>query len=259
MKKLAERMSCGKKALIAYFTVGYPSIPQSAAAMRTLLDSGADCLEIGIPFSDPLADGPTIQAASNAAIRAGGNLRAGLEVCEDLRRTAPDVPIVIFTYYNPVYRMGLMNFARNVSSAGADAVLVPDLPIEEAGMLNEALVAFNAGMVFLAAPTSTERRLRLVQERSSGFVYAVSVTGVTGERTEMPDYLPAFVERIKAAGKLPVAVGFGVSGPGQAAAVARCADGVVVGIAFLNAYDAGGGDALASLAASLVKALDGAV
>jgi len=260
MDTLGGQMLSGKKALIAYFTIGYPSLIESVATCKALADAGADCIELGIPFSDPLADGPTIQAASYKAISAGGGLKAGIRAAGELRKSCVDVPLVIFSYYNPIFRMGLADFAKRASDADADAALVPDLPVEEAGPLIEALAAQKMSMIFLAAPTSTEKRLKLIQEHSSGFVYAVSVTGVTGvtgERKGLPDYLPGFVKRIKEAGKLPVAVGFGVSGPEQAEEVAKLADGVVVGSAFLHAYDTGGVKAAGRLAADIKKALGG--
>jgi tryptophan synthase alpha chain len=257
MDTLEKNMLSGKKALIAYFTIGYPSVMESVATCKALADAGADCIELGIPFSDPLADGPTIQAASYKAIAAGGGLKAGIRAAGELRKSCVDVPLVIFSYYNPIFRMGLADFAKRAADADADAALVPDLPVEEAGPLIEALVAQKLGMIFLAAPTSTANRLKLIQEHSSGFVYAVSVTGVTGERKGLPDYLPGFVKRIKEAGKLPVAVGFGVSGPEQAEEVAKLADGAVVGSAFLHAYDSGGVKAAGRLAGDIKKALGG--
>jgi tryptophan synthase alpha chain len=258
MESLRQKMSSGRKALVAYFTVGYPTLEKSAEVFRALAKAGADAIEVGIPFSDPLADGPVIQAASHKAIEAGGSLKAGLAQIKDMRAAGIDIPLIVFSYYNPIYRMGLMNFAREASEAGADAVLVPDLPIEEAGLLNEAVSALGMGMVFLVAPTSTTQRMRAAQERSCGFVYAVSVTGVTGERKALPEHLAGFVSRSRNAGRLPVAVGFGVSGPEQAREVAGYADGVVIGTAFLRAADEGGAAAVGRLAADIRKALDGA-
>jgi len=257
MDTLGKNMLSGKKALIAYFTIGYPSVVESVAVCKTLADAGADCIELGIPFSDPLADGPTIQAASYKAISAGGGLKAGIRAAGELRKSCVNVPLVVFSYYNPIFRMGVVEFAKRVAGADADAALVPDLPVEEAGPLIEALAPHKLGMVFLAAPTSTANRLKLIQEHSTGFVYAVSVTGVTGERKGLPDYLPGFVNKIREAGKLPVAVGFGVSTPKQAEEVAKLADGVVVGSAFLHAYDSGGVKAAGRLAGDIKKALGG--
>ncbi|MBN1809398.1 MAG: tryptophan synthase subunit alpha [Planctomycetes bacterium] len=258
MKKLEGLMRSGRKALIPYFTTCYPGAAESLETFKALAAAGADCLEIGIPFSDPLADGATIQASSHRAIEAGGSLRQGLGAAGQLRSAGVEIPLIVFTYYNPVYRMGLMNFARKAAEAGADGVLVPDLPVEESGLLREALAAFDMGMVFLAAPTSTAQRLRYAQEHSTGFVYAVSVAGVTGARKSIAERLPAFIERVRQAGDLPVGVGFGVSDPEQAVEVAGCADGVIIGSAFIDAYEKGGPEAVGRLAGEIRTALDGA-
>jgi len=258
MDKLSKKMRSGYKALVPYFTVGYPNIEESRKVFRAFAEAGADCIEIGIPFSDPLADGPTIQASSYKAIQAGGGLKAGLEMIKSLRAEGVEAPCVVFSYYNPIYRMGIMEFAKKAADAEADAALVPDLPVEESGLLSEALSAFGMGLVMLAAPTSPPLRMKAIQKHSNGFVYAVSVTGVTGARTELPEYLGDFVRKLKAAGELPVAVGFGVGTPEQAKEVAKSADGVVVGSAFIRAYDEGGIENVSRLARSLRESLDGA-
>lgn len=257
MRRLSERMKRGGKALIPYFTAGFPTLEESREVFISLAQAGADCLEIGVPFSDPLADGPTIQRASERALKAGGGLTATLELVQALRKAGVEIPCILFGYYNPVYRMGLEEFAGAAEAAGADGALVPDLPVEESAPLEKALAARGLGMVHLIAPTSTEERIAEAHRRSCGFIYAVSLTGVTGARDTLPPDLAAFVGRAKRLGGLPVAVGFGVKTPGQAAEVAGIADGVVVGSAFIDAAEKGGRTALAELAGAMKRSIEG--
>lgn len=255
IERFSRGMRQGQKALVAYFTAGFPTLAESRQVFAALAASGADCLEIGVPFSDPLADGPTIQRASETALRSGGGLRQTLDVLAALRSDNLDVPCIVFGYYNPVYRMGLENFAAAAAGCGADAALVPDLPLEEAAPLEAAMQQHGLGLVHLVAPTSTPERMRRAHSRSHGFVYAVSVTGVTGAREALPADLADFVRAAKAAGRLPVVVGFGVRDGAQARAVAAVADGVVVGSAFIEAARSGGSEAVARLAGELKRAL----
>jgi tryptophan synthase alpha chain len=233
-ERFAERKAAGEAAFIPYLTCGDPSLARTAELVRALDRAGADVIELGVPFSDPLADGPTIQAASTRALAAGTTLAKILGLVRELR---PEVraALLLFTYANPVWRFGLERFCREAAAAGADGLLVPDLPPEEAAALLKPARAHDLDTVFLAAPTSTPERLALIAAASRGFVYAVSLTGVTGARRELPPDLAAFVRRVKrAANPLPVAVGFGISTPAQARTVARLADGVVVGSALVK-------------------------
>ena len=237
MSRLTDAFSHGHPALVAYIMGGYPDRATSLAALRALAEAGADVIELGIPYADPLADGPVIREAADVARAAAGGA-FGLAETIDLAREfiaeagedAP--PVVLMGYLNPLMRMGLPRAAAAILDAGASGVILPDLPPDMAGPW----LAASAGIdtVFLAAPTSTPERLAKVGELSRGFVYCVSTTGVTGERTELSSELAELVARVKAATPLPVAVGFGVSTPEQAGVVACYADGVVVGSAIVR-------------------------
>ncbi|TET52738.1 MAG: tryptophan synthase subunit alpha [Anaerolineales bacterium] len=225
----------GRKALMPYLTVGYPERRSALDLVPALVEGGADLIELGVPFSDPLADGATIQAASQQALANGMTLRECLEQAAELRASGIEVPLVLMGYWNPVLQMGVEEFATRATAAGVDGVILPDLPPEEAEVPRNVLGTEGIDLVFLLAPTSGEERARLVAERTSGFLYLVSLTGVTGERDELPPGLASFVERVRPLTRLPLAVGFGISKPAQAAAVARLADGVIVGSALIRA------------------------
>ena len=219
----------GRTALMPYLTVGYPKRESALDLVPALVEGGADLIELGVPFSDPLADGATIQAASQQALANGMTLRECLEQAAGLRTRGVDVPLVLMGYWNPVFQMGAGEFGRRAKASGIDGVIVPDLPPEEAESAEEALRAEEIDLVYLLAPTSGEQRTRLVAERTRGFLYLVSLTGVTGARDELPPGLQAFIERVRPLASVPLAVGFGISTPAQAATVARLADGVIVG------------------------------
>jgi len=229
----ARRRACGTKAFVAFLTAGDPSLERTVEAARELEEGGVDVLELGVPFSDPLADGPVIQRASGRALQRGTTLARVLEAVRSIRARSA-LPLLLFSYYNPLLRYGLLRLAREAADSGLDGVLVTDLPPEEAeGWM---AVARGAGLdtVFLAAPTSSEARLRLVADASSGFVYAVSRTGVTGERESLSDEAGPLVRRVKALTREPVALGFGIATPELVAAAAAVADGVVVGSALVR-------------------------
>lgn len=228
----AKAREAGRTVLIPYIMGGYPSFEECADLMIALVAAGADIIEIGIPFSDPLADGPTIQAASQASLESGFTPARALELIERVR-TRTDVPLVFMTYYNIVLHYGLKKFAREAAKAGANGVIIPDLPPDEAEQWHDAAKG-KLDTIYLLAPTSADARIVEVTERSEGFVYAVSTTGVTGARTELPSELSEFVGRIRAATQKPVAVGFGVSTATQAAAVGKIADGVIIGSALID-------------------------
>jgi len=216
------------KALIAYVTVGYPSVEMTLEAVPLLVDCGCDIIELGIPFSDPLADGATIQEASYRALLNGVTPEVCLEVAATLRDRT-EVPIVFMSYYNPILRFGPDSFCRASTEAGIDGFIVPDLPPEEGNELEQLSRARGLHLSYLLAPTSTEERINLVTQRSSGFIYLVSLSGVTGARQSISSELDAFVSRVRQKTSLPLCVGFGISTAEQASHVASMADGVIVG------------------------------
>ena len=229
----ARRGSEGGKAFVAFLTAGDPSLERTVEAAREMEAAGVDVLELGVPFSDPLADGPVIQRASERALRRGTTLARVLGAASAIRAQSA-LPLLLFSYFNPLLRYGLRRLAREAADSGVDGVLVTDLPPEEAGEWIG--VAREAGLdtVFLAAPTSSDARLGLVSEASRGFVYAVSRTGVTGESEALPEDAGLLAGRLKTLTSAPVALGFGIATPAQVAAAAALADGVVVGSALVR-------------------------
>ena len=215
-------------ALIAYITVGYPSIEATLQVVPLLASSGCDIVELGIPFSDPLADGITIQKASLQALQNGVTPDICLKVARQLRERV-DLPLVLMTYFNPVFSYGLQQFCNACSQSGIDGLIIPDLPPEEGSELEVASQKRGLDLIYLLAPTSTEQRIKLVAERSRGFIYLVSVTGVTGARDRLPADLQAFVAKVRRVAAQPLCVGFGISTPEQARQVAHIANGVIVG------------------------------
>jgi tryptophan synthase alpha chain len=223
----------GRKAFVAFLTAGDPSLERTVTAAREMEEGGVDVLELGVPFSDPLADGPVIQRASDRALRRGTTLARVLGAARAIRATS-GLPLLLFSYFNPLLRYGLARVAREAADCGVDGVLVTDLPPEEAGAWIEAAREAGLDTVFLAAPTSSDERLGRVAEASRGFVYAVSRTGVTGEAESLSDDAGPLVMRLQALTDAPVALGFGISSPQQVAAAAELADGVVVGSALVR-------------------------
>lgn len=223
----------GEKALVAYLTAGDPSFDTSLAACRAALRGGADVLELGVPFSDPMADGPAIQKASERALKAGMSVQRTLDLARALRSEFAQ-PIVLFGYYNPLLAYGLERVCAAAAEAGADGFLVVDLPPEEAGELRLAARAQGLDLIHLLAPTSTAERIELVRAHASGFVYYVSMTGVTGTRVADFSEIRRGIERVRGAVSAPVCVGFGITTPDDAAALAPHADGVVVGSALVR-------------------------
>lgn len=222
-----------KKAFIAYITAGDPDLSMTKRIVLALEGAGVDIIELGIPFSDPLADGPTIQAASERALLKGVTLKKIFSLVSVLRK-ATDIPIAFMTYYNPVLRYGLKNFIKSCKKTGVDGFIVPDLPYEEARDLVMASKKARLAAIFLAAPTSTRARIRNIVKNSTGFIYYVSLTGVTGARKDLPAEIASNVRMIKSMTKKVVAVGFGVSSAGQAGEIAKVADGVIVGSALVK-------------------------
>lgn len=234
IQKLFERTRAeGRAAFIAYLTAGDPTPEQTPEIAATLVRAGVDLIELGVPFSDPVADGPVIQRASARALNAGTTLPKVLDIARQIRATS-EVPLMLFTYLNPALHYGFARLAQDAKAAGIDGVLLTDLSVEEAAPYMQPLRDAGLDTIFLVAPTSTERRLKLVSEFSTGFVYLVSRTGVTGEQVALSESLGSLIDKTRAVTELPLAAGFGISTPEQAKTVARMADGVVVGSAIVR-------------------------
>jgi tryptophan synthase alpha chain len=246
-RRFAELAAAGELGLVAYITAGDPSLDATRQIVLAAAAAGADVVELGVPFSDPLADGPTIQRASERALRAGASLKGVLDLVAAIRRES-QVPLVLFSYYNPVLQMGLNNFAERAAKAGADGALITDLTPEEAGDYRAALHARGLDTIFLAAPTTAEERFRRIAEASTGFLYLISRTGVTGARENLPEDLPALIRRARGATKLPLAVGFGISLPGHVSILGGLADAAVVGSALVEEIERAASPAAAASA-----------
>ena len=235
--RLFDRLRTERRpALIAYITAGDPAPRLTPALVAALERGGADLIELGVPFSDPIADGPVIQRGSDRALKAGTTVATVLDIASRIRQQS-EIPLLLFTYMNPVLRYGLEALARDAAARGIDGCLLTDLSVEEAEPYTLAMRAAGLDTVFLAAPTSSPRRLKLVGEYSTGFVYLVSRTGVTGERENVSDGVAPLVRAMRANTALPLAVGFGISTPDQVRAVGGIADGVVVGSAFVRVIE----------------------
>jgi tryptophan synthase alpha chain len=225
-----------RPALVAYVTCGDPDLATTGEVALAAIGAGAEVIELGVPFSDPLADGPVIQRASERALRHGTTLEQVLGLAADVRKRS-QAGLIIFSYLNPILRMGLSKFCAAAEDAGVDGALVTDLPVEEAGDYLWEMGERRLAPVFLAAPTSTDQRLRRIAEVSQGFVYAVSRTGITGARQQLPEDAQDLVRRLRRVTKLPIAVGFGISTPEQFAAVGKFADAAVVGSALVQTIE----------------------
>jgi tryptophan synthase alpha chain len=244
--------------LVTYTTAGDPDLPRSGDVLRALDRAGADVLEVGVPFSDPLADGPVIQRATERAIAAGGNLRTSLALIAGVRADIA-APIVVFSYANPIFRLGVDAFAARAADAGVDGVLALDLPIEEAGGFREALAARGLDLVFLLSPTTTDARIRRAAELGRGFLYCISRLGVTGARERVSEGAEAMVRRIRSYTDLPIALGFGISRPEHVAEVCAYADAAVVGSALVSLIsEASRSDDLVGEVERYVRSLKGA-
>lgn len=261
--KFAAMKKANRKAFVAYLTAGDPEMETTAKLIPALEAAGVDVIEIGVPFSDPTADGPAIQAASQRALKRGATLAKILAMIAELRRTSA-IPIVLFGYYNPILSYGPERFAADAAASGVDGILVVDLPPEEAHELRRFTDPAGLAFITLIAPTTDPARARKILRGATGFVYYISITGVTGTAVPRPDDVRRDVERLKGMTTLPLAVGFGISTPDQAAAIAPLADGVVVGSALVRLIGekGAGGDlipAAASYAATIRQAIDGAI
>src|SRR5712672_337943 len=232
-KRFAELRASGELGVVAYIVAGDPSLDASLKYVLALAEAGADVIELGVPFSDPLADGPTIQRASERALKSGTTLAGVIDLVRRVRETS-QVPLVLFSYYNPILQMGLEKFARAASEAGADGVLATDLTPEESADYRRILAAHHLDTIFLGAPTSTDERMAKIAACSSGFLYLISRTGVTGAKDSLPDDLPGLLRRVRQFTELPVAVGFGISLPGHVSVLGGLADAAVVGSSLVS-------------------------
>ena len=256
----AKAKQAKRGVFMPYHAMGYPDRAKTLDIIEMLSQEGAELFEIGIPHSDPLADGPTVQTATYTALTQGTTVADCLAMVRELRERGVTQPFCAMAYYNPLHRYGLQRFVQDAVAAGIDGVIVPDLPPEEGEEIENACRAAGLATIYLLAPTSTEERIKLVAQHSTGFIYLVSVTGITGARTELPPDLKDFVQRVRRHTNLPLAIGFGISNGQQAAAVAQIADGVIVGSALVKA--GGGADGVAAarkLGAELAAGAHGAL
>ncbi|MCL4869138.1 MAG: tryptophan synthase subunit alpha [Anaerolineae bacterium] len=244
-------------ALMPYYTLGYPDRERSLEVIQAIAPY-ADLLELGVPFSDPIADGPTIQRTTQKSLEAGTTLAGCLEMMRELRQQDVTIPVLLMGYVNPMMAYGEERLVRDAAAAGVDGFIVPDLPLEEASFLGQLCIEAGLALISFLAPTTDPQRMEKILGQAKGFVYMVSVTGITGARRQLANNLPAFVSQIKAKSPVPVAVGFGISTPEQAAAVGQFADGVIVGSALINAVDEGG-EAGAAAAARFVQVMKEAI
>ena len=254
-RRFADLSRAGELGIVAYVTAGDPSLDASEKIVFAAAEAGADVIELGVPFSDPVADGPTIQRASERALKSGTSLSGVLDLVRRLR-TRTEVPLILFSYFNPMLQMGLQKFAEAASSAGADGVLATDLTPEEAGDYRQAMSGRGLDTIFLGAPTSTDARLALIAGASRGFLYLISRTGVTGERDSLPEDVPSLVRRARQFTKLPIAVGFGISLPTHITVLGGIADAAVVGSALVAEIEkAASPDAAAAAVAARIRLL----
>lgn len=230
----AAAKSENRAAFMPYLPAGYPDLPTSLDLFQALAEAGADLIEVGVPFSDPLADGPTIQAATQQALAQGVTPADCIEVVRNLRERGVQTPVMLMGYVNPILAYGVERYIADAAGVGVSGLIIPDLPPDEAAEVEAACERHGLAMIYLVAPTSTPQRLALAAEHSSGFLYLVSVAGITGARSDLPPHLAEFVARVRRHTALPLAVGFGIAAPAQAAAVAGLADGVIVGSALVK-------------------------
>lgn len=232
MDRLAAAFQ-NRPVFMPYFPVGYPEMDLSIDVLEALAKHGADVIEVGLSFSDPIADGPVIQHATQVALQNGVTLRHSFAAVAELRRRGVEIPLILMGYYNPILSFGLPNFVQAAQNAGADGFIIPDLPAEESADFEEA--AGELPLIRMIAPTTPPERVRMLAEKARGFIYLVSVSGTTGERAGIAEGLQGLVERVRSAARVPVCVGFGISTPRQAAAVGSIADGVIIGSACVKA------------------------
>lgn len=246
--------SQNRAAFLPYFPIGYPTYDESIAAIQAMADAGVDGFEIGIPFSDPIADGPTIQAATQIALDNGMSVKKCLQAVRTLRENGVTQPMMMMGYANPLVAYGTEQFVRDAKAAGADGLIVPDLPPEEAAMFAGICEQEEMGLVFFLAPTSNAKRIAMTAKNATGFIYVVSLTGITGARTDLPEYLTDFIANLRENTDKPLVLGFGISTPEHARQVSTLTDGFIVGSALVRAGKESV-DAVRDLAATLRAAI----
>ena len=255
---IAKRQGDATAAFMPYVLLGFPSRMESVAMVQSMADAGADLFEFGFPFSDPLADGPTLQAATHKALLNGTTTRQCLDIAKELRDAGITQPFCAMSYYNPIFNYGPARFVEDAARAGFDGFIIPDLPPDEGEEMEEACREAGLALVYLLAPSSAQERVELVTEHSTGFIYLVSVLGTTGVRASLPDYLTDLVALVRANTDTPVCVGFGVSNGAQAAQVASIADGAIVASALIDTVSGpNGADAVKCLARNLAQGAHG--
>ena len=252
LQKMREK---GEPGVFPYVTIGFPTAEDTLSIVSALEKAGATLIELGVPYSDPLAEGPTIQAASYKALEAGMTMHGCIKIAEQLRQNGVIVPLVFMGYYNPVLNYGIAQYVADCANAGVDGFIIPDLPVDEAGPFHEACQAAGLALIPLLAPTSTDRRIALGAASADGFVYCVSVAGVTGARSELPATLPDFVKRVRSKTSLPIAVGFGISDRTHVESIGRVADAAVVGSALINVIDSAPAGQRAERAGAFIASL----
>ena len=258
-RKFRQLESEGRTGLILFLTAGFPDVEATLELVPALCESGADCIELGVPFSDPLADGTTIQASSLHALRNGVTLDRCVKMVSELRSSVPDTPLVLFGYYNPFLSYGLARFAEDAEKAGVDGVLVPDLPPEESGPLGDQCRPRGIHIIPMLAPTSTDARIQGTCRGASGFVYCVSIAGVTGAREELPAGVFELLKRVRRHTELPLAVGFGVSNHGHVESIGEHAQAAVVGSALVRVITESPREELVDRVRQFVLELRGAI
>ena len=234
----ARAKAGGRTALMPFVTAGYPTMEITEKTIHALVDAGADLIEIGTPFSDPIADGTTVQRTSQVSLQNGTRLRDCIDLVRRLRADGVETPFMLMGYFNPVVKYGIDTYITDAAEAGVDGFIIPDLPIEESDRVRDAARAHGIDLIYMAAPTTTESRLDQIGEKGSGFVYCVAVTGVTGARESMSASLGDYMARVRQHTDLPLAVGFGISTPEHVAEVGKVADGAIVASAMINYTDA---------------------
>lgn len=257
IQEVLDAFQHGRAAFMPYFTMGYPDMETSLDVIEACAANGADLIELGLPFSDPLADGPTIQHSTQVALENGASVANCLAGLRNLRERGVTIPLILMGYYNPILAYGPEKFVEEAFTSGANGFIIPDLPPDEAQIFCELCRQHELAINFLLSPNSPDERIKLVTQQSTGFVYLVSVIGITGARQSLPDDLRKFVEKVKAITDKPVAVGFGISTPDQARAVGEMANGVIVGSALIKAAQNGSdfSTAAGEFVKNMVKAL----
>ncbi len=258
LQSISDVFARKNTAFMPYVPLGYPTVEDSLAVVRSLVKAGADLIELGVPFSDPLADGPVIQAATQKALENGVTVAKCLQMAGQLRAEGIDTPFLLMGYLNPFLAYGLDRLVSDAADLGVNGFIIPDLPPEEADELDALCIEKGLAMIYFLAPTSTPERIKRVAARARGFIYLVSLTGVTGDRSQLSASLPAFINRVRAATHKPLAVGFGISNAQQARRVAQHADGVIVGSALVKRA-ARSSEAVAELATEIVDALTNSI